>query len=323
MCGMRLALLALVCACGGSDITEGRYQGMVELDQTDLGFEVAGRIVRLEVAVGSQVKAGQVVARLDDTLDRANREVRAAQLETARAELALVLAGSRSEDIRAARARATAAKSAERVAQREVDRERELVARNASTQAQLDELTARLATARGDSQAANEAVLELARGARSEEIQRARAHVTEAEKSLELADETIAKRVLTSPIDAIANDVPPLLGEFVNAGTPVVTLVTPAHPYADVFVPIDELPHMRVGAPVTVVVEGVDHGFPATVERVFTELAYTPRFVFSPRERPNLMGRVRVRIDDRAGGLHAGMPAYAKLDRQTWEAKRE
>jgi HlyD family secretion protein len=323
---MRILLvlgLVCACACGRSDITEGRYQGMVELDQTDLGFEVPGRVVRLEVAVGSPVKAGQVVARLDDTLDRATRDVRVAQLETARAELALVLAGSRSEDIRAARAKARAAREAERIAEREAERERILVERNASTQAQLDERTAQLARTRGDSDAADASLLELARGARDEEIQRARARVTEAEKAVELADETIAKRVLASPIDGIANDVPVEVGEIVSSGTPVVSVVAPAHPYADVFVPVAELPRMRVGGPVTVVVEGIDFEYPASIERVFSELAYTPRFVFSPRERPNLMGRVRVRIDDRAGGLHAGMPAYAKRVTDTREATRE
>ena len=35
------------------------------------------------------------------------------------------------------------------------------------------------------------------------------------------------------------------------------------------------------------------------------------RFLFSERERPNLVVRVRVRIEAPDGDLHAGLPAFA------------
>jgi hypothetical protein len=42
-------------------------------------------------------------------------------------------------------------------------------------------------------------------------------------------------------------------------------------------------------------------------------MEYIPRFLFSSRERPNLVARVRVRIDDPGGRLHAGAPAAVEL----------
>ena len=49
------------------------------------------------------------------------------------------------------------------------------------------------------------------------------------------------------------------------------------------------------------------------VEWIAPHAEFTPRFVYSPRERPNLTVRVRVRLDDPEGRLHAGLPAYAEL----------
>src|SRR6266851_1095439 len=64
----------------------------------------AGRITRLNVNVGSQVKAGDVLAELErDSAENAVRQARAA-LAAAEAKLASVQAGGRSDDVGAAEA---------------------------------------------------------------------------------------------------------------------------------------------------------------------------------------------------------------------------
>ena len=62
-----------------------------------------------------------------------------------------------------------------------------------------------------------------------------------------------------------------------------------------------------------VAVEGDSREVAGAIERVYPQLEFTPRFVYSPRERPNQLMRVRVRLDDKEQRLHAGMPAYARL----------
>lgn len=307
------AMLLLVAACASRDLTDERYQGMVELEQTDLGFEVGGRILALDVAPGAVVKKGQVVAHLDDTLDRANREVRLRELDEAKADLALVAAGSRGEDIRAARAELGAAQANEDVIVREVEREKKLVATGASTESHLEDLNGQLAKARGDRQSREQHLAALSHGARAEEITRADTHVAEAEQLVALADRTIEKRVLAAPIDAVVLDVYPRLGEVVAAGERVLSLVDRRRPYADVFVPVADAPKAKLGAQVAVEVEGDPRPVAGVVERVYPQLEFTPRFVYSPCERPNLLMRVRVRLDDTEQRLHAGQPAYARI----------
>jgi HlyD family secretion protein len=55
--------------------------------------------------------------------------------------------------------------------------------------------------------------------------------------------------------------------------------------------------------------------FRGSVEDVARQMEFTPRFLFSPRERANLVVRVRVAIDDPREELHAGIPAFATIER--------
>jgi HlyD family secretion protein len=307
-----LLLLALV-GCHRRDLTDSRYQGMVELEQTDLGFEIAGRIATLEVKTGTPVKKGQVVARLDDALDKATRDVRAHELDAAKADLALLHAGTRVEDIRAARAELDAAKANEDVLSKEVDREKHLLATGATTGSRLDDLNAQLARARGERQAQEQRLSAMARGARVEEIARLEARVAEAEDAVAVADRQLERHVLIAPIDGAVLDTYPEVGEVLQQGAPVLSVVDRSRPYADVFVPVSDAPKIKLGAPMAIAVEGDPREVSGVVERVYPQLEFTPRFVYSPRERPNQLMRVRVRLDDKEGRLHAGMPAYARL----------
>ena len=51
------------------------------------------------------------------------------------------------------------------------------------------------------------------------------------------------------------------------------------------------------------------------VEHIERRTEFTPRYLYSERERATLVVRVRIRIDDRAHLLHAGVPAFARIAR--------
>ncbi len=314
--------VTLIAGCTNRDLTDGRYQGMVELDQTDLAFEITGRIESLDVVAGATVHRGDRIATLDDAIDRQTRAVRARELDTAKAELALVLAGSRIEDVRAAQAQLEAARVTQDVSSRDLERDRKLVVEGAVTRAQLDEETAQYARALGDRRVAEQRLRALTKGARVEEIARAEAQVATAQQTLELADRVLAKHAVSSPLDGVVVDVYPKIGEVVPAGTPVTAIVDRARPYADVFVPVADLPRIHLGAAIALAVEGDPREVAGVVERVFPHLEFTPRYIYSPRERPNLLARVRVRLDDREGRLYAGQPAYVRLGAPLREAHR-
>jgi HlyD family secretion protein len=81
----------------------------------------------------------------------------------------------------------------------------------------------------------------------------------------------------------------------------------------DVFVPTGELEGVRPGVHVEVRVDATAAPLPASVEYVAPDTEFTPKFLFSDRERPHLVVRVRVRVQDPERKLHAGVPAFAKV----------
>jgi HlyD family secretion protein len=307
---LALALSSALGGCHRGDISHGRYQGMIEYDDRALSFEGPGRVIELRVKRGQIVKAGDVVARQDDSLDRDGRAVDQRAAAVAQADLELVKAGSRAEDIRAAEAQLGSARVGERDAETELNRQQLLFEKGARPRAGMEALEAQLAAAVANRRSQEERVRALRKGARTEEITRAAARVDQAKQVVQLGDVRLEKRTLTAPTDGVVQEIYLLAGEMAGAGVPVASLADVRHPYADVFVPVPEAPRVKVGDAAHLRVEGLPEEATGVVELVYPAAEFTPRFVFSPRERPNLVIRVRVRLEDPQGRLHAGLPAY-------------
>lgn len=309
-----LLLVLAMGACAGcrnvsADIGD-RYQGIVELDERVLGFELSGRVVSVSAVRGASAHAGERLAALDSELEATTRAARASDADAAEAQLALVKAGSRGEEIRAMQAELRAARASEDLLRKNLDREEALRARNASTDSAVDDLKGRLDQAVGERQSVEQRLAELQKGSRSEERAAAEARAAAAHAAVQLEDERIARHVLYAPVDGALLDVHVKSGEFVTPGAPVVTLGDTKHPFADVFVPEGKLAGVKPGVHADVRVDGETAAFAGVVETVAQRTEFTPRFLFSERERPNLVVRVRVRIDDSRERLHAGVPAF-------------
>ena len=294
--------------------TEEPLQGIVELDERVLGFEVGGRVTQVTVKRGEVVHADELLATLDDSLGKTAREARAAEADAAKSQVALLKAGARPEEIRAMEARVRAVKSTEALLTKNVARERELEKRGVSSRSLVDELETRLEATIADRQALEQQLKGLKRGARSQEIDSAKSRAQAADKGLTLESERVERHSLKSTREGVVLDVHVEEGEVVAPGAPVVTVGDAQHPYADVFVPLGKLDGVKVGASATLRVDSPSATFTAKVEHVARATEFTPRFLFSERERPNLVVRVRLRIDDPEQRLHAGMPAFAQIE---------
>src|SRR5262245_58906662 len=102
-------LVAGLWACAGSRSSgPPRASGYVEASEVRVAPEVGGRVVALQVAEGDRIAEGAVVARLDASDVELTRRRVQAEREQAVAQLKLLQAGARVEDIRQARAQAEA-----------------------------------------------------------------------------------------------------------------------------------------------------------------------------------------------------------------------
>jgi HlyD family secretion protein len=308
-------------ACRRGDADSSRYQGVIEYDERDLAFEVPGRLVEVPVDEGQRLHAGELIARLDDGLEKSTRDARAADAQAARDQLSLLRSGARAEDIRAMEAQVRAARAAEAQVQTNLARTRKLYEGHAVPAASVDDLEAQSSRATAERQGLEQNLQALRHGARPQEIESATHRLAAAEAAAALEDERLRRHALHADRAGEVLEVHLEVGEMAAAGVPVVTVADTEHPYSDVFVPEADVAGIRVGAPARVRVDPLPHELAAIVERVSRRTEFTPRYLFSRGERANLVVRVRVRIDDKNHELHAGVPAFVSIDKAPGAAK--
>jgi HlyD family secretion protein len=289
------------------------FQGLVEYDDRIIAFEVAGRVEHVEVRRGDLVTDGQLLARLDDTIARLTCDTRKQEAGAAEADLNLMLAGNRREDIAAMADDLHSAQSNEDLTRINTERTRKLYADGALAKSELDKAETDLQRAEFERKSLEQRVSVLKQGSRPQEIARARARLDEAKASLALEQELLARHRLLSEGAGEVLDVTVKDGELAAVGTPAILMADTQHPYVDVYAPQGELDGVHPGVHAEVRVDATSAPFSGAVEYVSPETEFTPKFLFSDRERPHLVVRVRVRIDDPDRRLHAGVPAFARV----------
>jgi HlyD family secretion protein len=304
-----LGALALAGCASRAEPHGGAYQGVVEFEERAIAAEVPGRLVEVALVRGADVTVGAAVARLDATLAEASRSARAAEVEAASARLALLVAGTRREDLDSMVAQIRAARANEKLLQVELDRARRLVEQSATPQATVDQYAGQVERAGAERQSLEEKLAALRHGARPEEIRAAEAGVEAAQAVLAVEDGRIAQYTVHAPVSGTILDLLHRSGEVVGAGVPIATIADTAHPYVDIFVPEDQLAGLVVGRHAQI--DSDDNSrVTGAIEDIARAAEFTPKFLFSERERHNLVIRVRVRIDDGGRVLHAGEPAF-------------
>jgi HlyD family secretion protein len=313
---------ALGCARLRAEPNEEVYQGVAELKERVLGFEVGGRIISLRVHEGDRVKAGDLLGTVDGAVEEQARQARDLEAQAAEVQATLVKKGVRGEEIAVTRARLRGAQAAEDLLKKQIERERELLRRGVTPEARLEEMEGQLTRAVAEREVLQNVLSEQQRGARPEERDMASVRAAAARASVTLDDLRLERRELRAPVDGVVLDVHSEVGEVVAPGAPVVTMADPDRIHADVFVPEGRLPGIDVGDRARLRADGVSPDLAGHVEHIARRTEFTPRYLFSDRERPNLVVRVKVRVADPRGLLHAGVPVFVTLDRSTPEAEQ-
>jgi RND family efflux transporter MFP subunit len=245
------------------------------------GFKVAGRVSEVAVDLGSRVRKGQVLAKLDPTDFRIRVEQAEAALRQVRAGLGLPPDGSddrvdpeKTALVREAQAVLTEARlNRDRIAQL---REKDLIAR-----AEFDAAVARLLVAEGRYQAA------------VEDVRNRQELLSERRSSLSLARQQLADTILQSPIDGAVRERRASVGEFLAAGAPVVQLVR-MHPLRlRVAVPERDAAAVRIGQPVRVRPEGASADHSGRVVRLSPAIQEQNRTLVVEAEVANNEGKIR------------------------------
>ena len=313
-----------------SSSTTPRASGYVEATEVRVSPEVGGRIVELKVAEGDRVDVGSLVARLDTSdSELAIRRIEADR-DQAVAQLRLLEAGARPEEIRQAQAQVDSAEADVRAATAELQSAEDdlqrfdaLLAVNAGSRKQRDDAktkrdvaVARLAASRDRARAAAETLARVKSGARREEIAAARARIAAVDAQMATLRKSVADAVLTSPVAGIVTSKLVDAGEIVAPRTPVVVVTDLDHAWANVYVDEPMVPNLRLGQKVVLVTDA-GHRLDGTITFISTKAEFTPRNVQTAEERSRLVYRIKVTADNKDGVLKTGMPVEAELPGQS------
>jgi HlyD family secretion protein len=250
-----------------------------------------------------------------------------AERQGADAQLRLLRAGSRAEDIRQAEAQveaaetdAAAARAELTAADADLERFEALLRANAGSQKQRDDAKARADVARervrGAEErirAARETLARLRAGARPQEVDAARARVAAIDAQIASLEKNLRDAQVVSPVDGIVTTKLADEGELVAMRTPLVVITDLDHAWANLFVPEPLIPRVKIGQSATVYTDAGGSGIPGKVTFISPKAEFTPRNVQTADERSKLVYRIKVTVDNSQGVLKQGMPVDAEL----------
>lgn len=351
--------------------------GNLELTQVDISFKVPGKLIQLNVDEGYYVKKGDVIARIDrdqveSQLNRDQASLRTSQeqynqtetsvqwqrrtldadvslhdaeLKSAQAHLAELLAGSRPQEIQQARAEVADAKAQHNQAQSDWTRALDLIKDDDISKQQYDQYRTRLDSTAALLHQANERLALVVEGPRKEDIDAARADVSRAQAALQASEanqlelkrreqDVLAHRadiaralaqigithsqiddtVVRSPIDGVVLVKSAEVGEVLAAGTTVVTIGDIDHPWLRAYVSETDLGRVKWGAPASLSTDSFPgKTYPGHVSFIASEAEFTPKQIQTNEERVKLVYRIKIDVDNRSHDLKLNMPVDAEI----------
>jgi HlyD family secretion protein len=281
----------------GIEGDDGRYLGYVEGETSLIAPPVAGQLLERPVDRGGHVKKGDRLFVIDPTVAKSEVARVEAALAEAKARHENMLTGKRPEEQDVIRAQRRETEASLTTAETELKRQTELLPRGFTTrqaydqaESQVNQLRARLA-----SLAAQERVGDLA--ARQAEIAAAAALIVQNEANLAQARKRLADLMPVAPEDALVENTFFNVGEWVPAGTPVVSLLPASRVKLRFFVPEEDVSRARIGRKVSFTCDGCPPDLRATIIYVSPRAEFTPPVIYSQSARSKLVFLIEARPD--------------------------
>jgi len=314
---MRPILPSLVVVCflaGCSPEGDGALQGYAEGEYVRVAAPFAGSLTQLAVPRGAQVKTGDPLYALEQENEKAARLEAEQRLNSADARLANLRKGRRPDEVAAVDAQLAQARAAMQLSQSQFKRDEKLVADGFISRERLDQTR----SARDRDQAR---VSELAAqlritklGARSDEIRAAEADAEAARAAVAQSQWRLDQKSIKSPVSGLVQDTYYVQGEWVNAGSPVVSILPPENIKVRFFVPEPLLGKLRMGQGVKISCDGCGAALGGSVSYIAPQAEYTPPVIYSKDTRTKLVFLIEARLAPAdAAKLHPGQPVDVRL----------
>ncbi|HEY8225632.1 MAG TPA: efflux RND transporter periplasmic adaptor subunit [Pyrinomonadaceae bacterium] len=262
-------------------------------EQTDVSPSVAGKVVAIGVEMGSYVRRGQTIVRLDDVDSKLRVEQSQAQLDQAKASLRQAeekvgIRPGQSFDLNKL-PEVLNARVALELAEKNFRRSEKLIESGDISRSVYDQQKAQ----RDQLKEQYEAALSLARQNYAA-VMTARANVANAVSQLNLARRNLSYSNVYSPIDGFVSDRPADLGEYVSTTTKVATVVRINPLRLRIDIPEQAIPAVSVGQSVSVTTSAwPDRNFSGRIARISPNVTPTSRTLTVEAEVENGSGMLK------------------------------
>jgi HlyD family secretion protein len=272
-------------------------------------------------------------------------ELRRAELQQAQAQLDKLLAGSRPQEIQYARAQVEDAKSLSEQARADWDRAQALFKNDDISRSQFDQFRARHESAAAVLKRFDENLALVVEGPRKEDIEAARAQVSRAQAALrvneaqqidlqrreqeletrkadieraraqmKMTDFQLADTSVYSPVSGVVLSKSADVGEILAAGTTVVSLGDPGHPWLRGYIPERDLGRVKLGQKARITTDSYPgKEYWGKVTFINSEAEFTPKQIQTPEERVKLVYRIKIEVDNPNQELKSNMPVDAEI----------
>ena len=290
------------------------FSGNIETHESLVSFKVQGRIVELPVEEGQSVEKGALLARLDDADYKQRVRIDEASVHVRQSNLALTLAGTREQEIKAVQQNMIDAEADLQQKKMDYDRAQRLFSEDAISAQDRDLADTAQKRSQAAFHAAQQKYNEALEGSRKEDIAIAQANLTQADANLGMSRVNLGYTVLQAPTSGVITVRQAELGEVVLPGTPVVTLADLDHIWLRAYVAETDLGRIRWGQDAVVTTDTYPgkkyHG---RISFIASDAEFTPKSVQTYKERVTLVYRIKIDIDNPNHELKPGMPADAHI----------
>ena len=271
-------------------------------EQTDVSSSIAGKVIFVGVDLGSYVKRGQTIVRLDDVdsklrVQQAQAQVGQAKGGARQAEEKVGIRPGQSFELNRLPEVANARVGLE-LAEKNLRRSEKLIESGDIARSVYDQQKAQ----RDQLKEQYEAALSFARQNYAA-VMTARANVANAESQLNLARRSLSYANVYSPIDGYVSDRPADLGEYVSTTTKVATVVRINPLRVRIDIPEQAIPVVSVGQSVSVTTSAwPDKNFSGRIARISPNVTPTSRTL-----------TVEAEIENGSGALKPGQFATVRI----------
>jgi len=308
-------LLLLLISCNGNDnLKPIEASGTIEATNITISSKTTGNILTINFPEGAKVNAGDTIIIIDHELLGIQLQQAIAGKDAAEAQLNLMLAGARVEDINQAEQNLNQAKVNYQTAERDKERMQSLYNSNSITKKQYEDAVARYDLMSAQYKAAQENFNKVQKIFRKEEIDQARANFNKANAGVELLKKNIRDCYVTSPINGFITKSFVERGESVTPMSSLFKLSDLDDVKLVIYVSTEELSYVKLGQEAEITIDAFkDKVYKGNITYISPEAEFTPKNIQTKDERTKLVFAVKITIPNKDYELKSGMPADAKV----------